>query len=283
MPASARSSPMIPQLNQHIKVNILEADSIPSLTRIVLDATESVQSEGFLWFRGHSCNTFRLLPKLMREGMASNQVFDREKRLLTRFRQRSMAYWPDGYPQNNWEHLFAMQHYGLPTRLLDWSENLFVAAFFALQNANTQQHHSHEGTCVPEIWCMNPVQWNRSLPALSQYGESIRVLTTVDEDLNGYSPDTPNRRAKMPVAIFGAHNSQRIVAQRGTFMVWGERTEPLESLAEEVPGSHLWRIRLTGDRQALFEELQALGFSETMIFPELPSLAVELGRTEGWK
>ena len=22
-----------------------------------------------------------------------------------------MAYWPSGYPQNDWEHLFAMQHY----------------------------------------------------------------------------------------------------------------------------------------------------------------------------
>jgi hypothetical protein len=217
----------------------------------------------------------------MRDGKSDEQVVERERRLLTRFRQRGMAYWPSGYPQNNWEHLFAMQHYGGPTRLLDWSENLFVAAYFALSSIST---HDHNGVdCIPSIWCMDPVRWNRAMPGLSEFGDAIRVLTTADEDLENYRPETNKRRAKSPVAIFGTHNSDRIVAQRGTFVVWGAEVAPLETFANSQTQDMLWHISFDSPRDKLYGDLQTLGFSETMIFPELSYLATELARTEGWR
>ncbi len=262
-------------------VEDLTAASIPQLVEVVLALRQGLGPDAFLWFRGHSCGSYKLRPKLMRDNRESEKVFEREARLLTRFRQRSMAYWPEGYPQNDWEHLFAMQHYGLPTRLLDWTENVFVAAFFSLSEAN--EGHTHEQPCVPELWCVDPVAWNRSVPAFHDYGEAIRVLTTADDELKGYGLDSKGHRPKVPVAVFGAHNSTRIVAQRGTFMVWGAKTDPLEEIATDQPNSKLWRIRLTGARTEMFAALHTLGFSETMVFPELPSLASELSRTEGWR
>lgn len=190
-----------------------------------------------------------------------------------------MAYWPAGYPQNDWEHLFAMQHYGMPTRLLDWTENLFVAAHFALEEVAA---HGHEGVCTPVVWCVDPVKWNRAVPSLAEFGDSIQVLTTADGDLEAYRPEASKRRSKWPVAMYGAHNSGRIVAQRGTFMVWGNDPQPLESLAAAA-GGDLWRLELRGDREQLAQHLRHLGFSETMVFPELPALSAELSRSEGWK
>jgi hypothetical protein len=212
----------------------------------------------------------------MRDGKPALEVYEREKRLLTRFRQRSLAYWPAGYPQDAWEHLFAMQHYGIPTRLLDWSENLFVAAHFAMA-----QPIADEAT-LPVVWCVDPVAWNRSTPSLIELGESIHILTTADEEAASYEPNTSRRPVKSPVALFGTHNSQRIVAQRGTFMIWGNDPRPLEAFADEGTGV-IWKIQITGKRAALADELNALGFGETMVFPELPSLAGELTRTEGWR
>lgn len=235
--------------------------------------------ESFLWFRGVDCSTHQLLPKIARDGREPIDIFERETRLLTRFRQRSMAYWPSGYPQNDWEHLFAMQHYGMPTRLLDWSENLFVAAYFALAGS---PDHKHEGDCIPVVWCVDPVAWNRATPVLSEYGASIQVLTTADDELEPYRPATTRKRNKSPIAIFGAHNSDRIVAQRGTFFVWGNETKSLDHVAAELPAT-LWKLQLTGSRAELSRDLQRLGFGETMIFPELSYLAKELSRTEGWK
>jgi hypothetical protein len=129
---------------------------------------------------------------------------------------------------------------------------------------------------------MNPVEWNRSTPVLSEFGELIQVLTTSDDDLDAYRPETNKRRLKSPLAIFGTHNSERIVAQRGTFIVWGNEAKPLEQFAGEVTAK-LWKIEIKGERSELSHALRMLGFGETMVFPELPSLASELSRTEGWK
>lgn len=254
-------------------------DGIDGLLRAVLEIASSLPEGRFLWYRGLACESYSLLPKIMRDGKSADDVFDRERRLLTRFRQRSMAYWPAGYPQNDWEHLFAMQHYGMPTRLLDWSENLFVAAHFALAE---EPSHDHGEVCAPVVWCIDPVEWNRSTPVLSEYGDVIQVLTTVEDELDPYRPETTKRRRKSPIAMFGAHNSIRIVAQRGTFMVWGNDVRTLEEFSDEQTG-RLWRIRVNGSRTDLARALRLLGFSETMVFPELPSLSVELSRMEGWK
>lgn len=257
----------------------LEANGLPSLLQNILEIARELPPTGFLWFRGHACESYVLRPKIHRDGKTAEEVFERERRLLTRFRQRSMAYWPAGYPQNDWEHLFAMQHFGMPTRLLDWSENLFVAAHFAISDAPTG--HGHE--CVPVIWCVNPSAWNRSTPVLSEYGESIQVLTTADDELESYRPNSGKKRMKSPIAMFGAHNSARIVAQRGTFMVWGNDTRALEEISKEQKDAKIWKIKLLGDRLELANSLRNIGFSETMVFPELASLSIELSRTEGWK
>jgi hypothetical protein len=257
-----------------------EASSLDALVKETIAIHAAQPPESFLWFRGVSCSTYELLPKLLRDKKSSEEVFEREGRLLTRFRQRSMAYWPAGYPQNEWEHLFAMQHYGLPTRLLDWSENLFVAAFFALAKAGDgTDAHGHKGDCEPVVYVLNPVQWNKSMPGLSEFSDEIQVLTTADDHLEPYRPLSVKRRPKSPVAIHGTHNSDRIVAQRGTFIVWGAETKTLE----EYGNANLRKIRLTGKRSDLLRDLHALGFTETMMFPELTHLAAELTRAEGWR
>lgn len=249
-------------------------EGLEDLLAGVLEIARALPDGSFLWYRGHPCASYKLLPSLLRAGRSSEDVFEREKRLLTRFRQRSLPYWAAGYPQTDWEHLFAMQHYGTPTRLLDWSENLFIAAHFALEQASDGEQ--------PTVWCIDPIAWNRATPVLSEYGVQIHVLTTSDEESEPYRPDTTRRRVKSPVAIFGTHNSNRIVAQRGTFMVWGEDNQELEKLAEES-AANIWRFDLKGDVSDLRRELNALGFVETMVYPELSSLAVELARVEGWR
>jgi hypothetical protein len=262
-----------------------------------------------------------LQPKLLRGAGDIASVLERERRLLTRFRQRSLPFWPQGYPQDEWEHMFAMQHHGVPTRLLDWSENLLVALYFALgtpshhadhaptemdedggsadtpganaghddedSTANTELPDGDSELCVPVVWCLDAVQWNRAVPSLAESGEDIGVLTTADEDLiQGYEPEDAGTRLRnrktTPVALYGTHNSARIVAQRGTFTLAGGRE--LKGFEDYAPTSTdcLWKIHMTADRVSLLADLAAIGVTESMIYPDLPGLAREIESTEGW-
>ncbi|MGH6999306.1 MAG: FRG domain-containing protein, partial [Phenylobacterium sp.] len=78
---------------------------LEGLLQKILEIARGVPEGSFLWYRGHSRPNYDLIPSLLRDGKPADDVFEREKRLITRFRQRSLPYWPTGYPQNDWEHL----------------------------------------------------------------------------------------------------------------------------------------------------------------------------------
>jgi hypothetical protein len=84
-------------------------------------------------FRGVSKSSYELSPSIARIPLKSSEDrFEYEEQILEDFQEKAFPHLKYE-PKNSLEWLFLAQHYGIPTRLLDWTTNPLVALFFAVE------------------------------------------------------------------------------------------------------------------------------------------------------
>lgn len=267
-----------------LRMPILKTRQISSLKEYIsfVEAWRENRS-GPVWYRGCGKTSHVLSPSLYRHepSKAIEDLMTMEKKLLSRFQQRSIPFL-SRYMGNNWEWLFLMQHYGVPTRLLDWSESPLMALFFGVTSAN----HTLGARGAPvfngdaAVWLLDPVKWNKKAVDLRSF--SGEVLTTDDPNANSYTPVGDVKTMKpFPIAVFGAHNSQRIVAQRGVFVCFGKDTRSMEKIYQQEDFSKDCLVKLIikrGHLPALLSALVRNGLTDSVVFPDLDGLAREIKR-----
>lgn len=143
-------------------------DKITSVAEF-MSAIESLGWEGEVWFRGQR-EPWSLLPKVFR--YAYNEV-----ELLQDFRLRAPAYGETPESGRNDEWLFLAQHFGVPTRLLDWTASALVALFFAAENPVGGSPVKRD----PVIWALRPVILNilSRIPYGIKSGKPFAVASTL--------------------------------------------------------------------------------------------------------
>jgi len=235
------------------------------------------------WYRGIGDRSFVLIPSLSRTNptRTPEELNKIERGIANTFAQRSPPFVQMDF-SSEWRTLFFMQHYGIPTRLLDWSESPFVALYFAL--TSVRRDPMGEVLSDAALWLCDPISWNRtSLAHISFQGG---ILDENCEEIKAYSPSSDvEQRATTPIMIYGTHNSPRIVAQRGVFALFGKGIVSMEDtfINGSFPKGTLQKIVIERDRvDEMLRSLYRKGIAESTIYPDILGLSLEIKRSFGY-
>lgn len=256
----------------------------PATFATVLKHVEDFQtSRQVSWYRGTGNSAYSLMPSLARRtpALSPEDLGKVERGIANRFAQRSPPFVRMDFA-SEWKTLFFMQHYGIPTRLLDWSESPFVGLYFALTSVS--RNISGEPLTDVALWLCDPEAWNKT--SLQHISFNGGVLDESCEELKAYSPSAEiDQRAMLPVMIYGAHNSPRIVAQRGVFSLFGKGVEGMEKVFSNgsFPAGSLKKLVIDkASIDPILDSLYRKGFAESTIYPDLFGLSLEIKRSFGF-
>ena len=227
----------------------------------------NITKDKSLWYRGQTDFVWSLTPGIYRRGFSSE--FEREA--IRDFKLHAPRFLKNT-PSTELGWISLMQHYGLPTRLLDWSESYLTALFFAVQ--------SYGGDAA--LWVIRPAYLNKE--ALGEHS----ILIETDDRLDSYILPHPNTKTKIVLAEFPAAfrpewNSIRIAAQKGAFTIHGNKKTPLEDviLDYDKAGKNMQGIKIRIPefaKETLMQELRIAGVTDLLLFPEMDGLCKEISR-----
>ena len=242
---------------------VLRRDQIGSwddLSRLVAHFSKY---NGHDWlFRGVTSVTHKLIPKVGRPERKPKPLrtdpdrripytFEDEVATFSMFTDAARAH-VEAIPTNKLEWLALAQHFGVPTRFLDWTEGFLVATWFAVQNSGYIAAFDEKAEKVTlkahdaAVWVV------RNLPRVA---EEDKMDPFEVSGIKCYRPP---------------HISPRIPAQRSVFTLHERPTEEM---------SHPELVQFPILSTACFEirkRLDACGVNQNSLFPDLQGLGAHL-------
>ncbi len=229
-----------------------------------------------LWYRGLKDVDYLMLPSIGRKPLS----VDYETIYMSKFKSKFIPYLGSlpAYPLSEglpgyWGWLFLMQHYGVPTRLMDWSEDALVALLFAIDINATPSELEKD----PVVWCLNPVKLNEAFTFNNVYPPGYIPNVAENEVYKMFGPDGNSFNNKKPCAVYGPLNTTRIIAQKGVFTIFPYTKDLVEF--DKLPDSFCYLEKIIIDKDArkdLTDQLRRYGFNYAQLFPELGFVGMEI-------
>lgn len=226
-----------------------------------------------VWFRGQASNAkdWGLAPSVFRADFKAlcevDRTHDIEMTMILKFMQKAPARYHNCPRNEDYAHwLSLMQHYRLPTRLLDWTGSVLVAGFFAVTEPAC---HSVDGV----VWMLDPGKLNEEMAV--PRGLLLPLdRETANEQFHVSLRKHHDEKKKRILAVVPDEVDSRLLVQQSAFTLHGMDT-PLD----RVRGSDrfLRRLVIPAEKKAEIEDgLRFMGIRRENLFPDLGNLADDI-------
>ena len=220
------------------------------------------------WYRGQADEIWDLKPTVWRD-YSREQERSMNHEFLWKAKTRTTAS-PTDKDWPGW--LSLMQHFGLPTRLLDWSKSPLIALYFALENY-FKFAKDQELITNASVWILFPSKLN-VVSGLDNYIYSIYNETAVKMIEPAFSNPRYVTENEKIIAVSSVENDLRMLLQQSAFTIHSSL-----SALDKYEGNENFLMRIDIPRECLHIiafELDLLGFKISQIFPDLEHLATEI-------
>lgn len=283
-----------PRRKENMAINSI-SDFIKQLQKIPR------KGEFEIYFRGHSDKNYLLKPSIYR----SQRLIANENKIFKEFILRTPSDFLN--EKSALEKLVKMQHYGLPTRLLDITTNPLVALYFACNEKSKQDgkvlafkvptddikyYDSDTVSIIANIakrsskFSIEKIR-NLNLTVFNEQEELGYLLHEIKEEKSYFQNIILPTDIERVVAVKVKQNNNRIIKQSGVFLIFG--IDGKKNLPAKIPDDWIINLELKGvdfeinnnSKDNIIEELNLLGINEATLFPELENQAKYLKKYYG--
>lgn len=268
------------------------ADSVEAFLQLLYGLPDSEPTETF--FRGHEDAGFELTPSLLRKWPdGAWQFMPNEDRLC---KELLIAHYDEFQgDQYCFDRLVRMQHYGLPTRLLDISGNPLIALFFACygtENLNNvdgeviifrvnsekvKYYDSDTVSCLANLSNLtysqkNEIDLKQGTAAFNQTGVAQKLLHHIKSEKGYFEGRIVPDDVGSIVCVKAKRTNTRIKSQTGTFLLFGHEAALPESGQE---GIAIARVTIK-EKQHILSQLDSININATTVYPSIDQTTVHL-------
>ncbi len=268
------------------------ADSVERFLELLYSSPAKEGTETF--FRGHSDASYELTPSLLRKWDNGDwQVMPSEERLC---KELLIAHHDEFQgDQYCFDRLVRMQHYGLPTRLLDISGNPLVALFFACSckpeqleidgevivfqvvSDGVKYYDSDTVSCLSNLSNLtyaqkNDIDLSLNLGAFNATNVAGKLLHHIKSEKGFFEARIVPDDLRAIVCVKAKRTNTRIKSQSGAFLLFGHEAA-LPDAGQD--GIEISRVTIK-NKTHILSQLDRININATTVYPSIDQTAVHL-------